>query len=260
MSKILPAAKCSQMSNPKAGTGSGGDRCVEATCAMIDATYKIGPKAKEGMDPERLMYSFTEDWNDGSDISALESAARIDTFLAQSKSGVKSSTVGGTYANVTTIVDRGHIAYSGVNDYRKLRLGSGDNPYMWDVDTQPGPAGHVLLIVGYGPGVVSVHDPLRALAGQPADYSIESFEAAGWQVIGEIVGPRLDTPEQPKAREWVIQPGNTMWGLADYFYGDPETTVKWIEAANPTKNPRALRIGDTLLIPPPQVAEPKKGK
>jgi len=58
--KYLQAAKCSQMSSPKPGTGSGGDRCTEACAAMIDATYKLGPAAraaKTAADVEAIMYA-----------------------------------------------------------------------------------------------------------------------------------------------------------------------------------------------------------
>lgn len=250
MSKILPAAKCSQMSNPKAATGSGGDRCVEATLAMIDATYKLGPHAKKGVDPEQLMYEFTEAWNNGSDVSAPESGRRIEDFVNGHK-GFSVSTLPGNFANLQTIVDRGHIAYAGVKDYRKLHLLGGLNPYQWNPDTQHGTFGHVLLLVGYGDGVV-VHDPLRSvLTGMPAEYSVTSFEAAGWDVIGEIVGPRLDTPPPPADQTHIIRPGETMWALAEHFYAgvDPAVSVLWIEHANPDANPRMLHIGSTLVIP-----------
>lgn len=238
-------AKCSQMSNPKAGTGQGGDRCVEATAAMIDATYILGPKAKAGMEPEGLMYAFTEEWNQGRDVSALESGTRIDDFLKEYNISVNH--VSGFFANVQSIIDRGHIAYTGVNDYRKLRLVGGGNPYQWNPATQP-PAGHVLLIVGYDSGVI-VHDPLRAAPdGQPAEYSVTSFEEAGWDEIAEVMGPRLDSAEQ---RTWVLKPGNTFPSLAAFFYGqDDPRLVKLLIDANPGINPAAMPIGATIQVPP----------
>jgi len=252
MGKILVAAKCSQMSNPKAGTGSGGDRCVEATCAMIDATYKIGPLARKGADVEAIMYAFTKQWNSGNTVSSLESAQRIIDFVNEKKV-VSISSVAGAFANVQTIIDRGHIAYTGVNDYRQLRLLDGGNPYQWDA-SKARAAGHVLLIVGYGDGVV-VHDPLRAeFTGQPAEYSVTSFEAAGWDTIGEVVGPRLDTPPAPEAIEVKIQAGNTLWSLAEQYLGNGDLWPE-IAAANPGVNPAALHIGTTITIPPKQAQE-----
>lgn len=247
MGKTLEGvAKCSQMSNPKAGTGSGGDRCVECTLAMIDATYKFGPLAQEGADPEKIMYQFTELWNSGSDVSALESGSRIDAFLAEHD--VKVNGVSGTFANVQTIIDRGHLAYTGVRDYRQLKLLGGGNPYHWDA-SKAQPAGHVLLIVGYDDGVI-VHDPLRDdQTGQPASYSVTSFENAGWSVIGEVMAPRLDNLGQ--IRTWTIKPGNTFWSLAQFFYEvDNPAIVKFLEDANPQLDPRMLQIGATMTVPP----------
>lgn len=247
MSKILVAAKCSQMSNPKAGTGSGGDRCVEATCAMIDATYKYGPKAAAGADPETLMADFVQEWNGtGAVNSAMEPNSRIDDFLKEYDITVNA--VSGFFSNVQQIVDRGHIAYTQVNDYRKLELLGGGNPYQWDAASQPA-AGHMLLVVGYGNGVV-VHDPLRAIGGMPAEYSVTAFEAAGWNTIGEIMGAALsDGTPSPGPEEHVIKGGETLWALTD-------GNMAWIDAiiaANPGLNPRMLHIGSTIIIPP----EPK---
>lgn len=245
MSKILEAAKCSQMSNPKSGTGSGGDRCVEATCAMIDATYKYGPRAAAGADVESIMYGFVAEWNGpGKVVSALESGQRIVDFLKEYS--VEVNAVNGIFSNVQNIVERGHIAYTGVSDYRQLRLVGGGNPYQWNPETQPGPAGHVLLIVGYDDGVV-VHDPLRAIGGMPASYSITSFEAAGWETIGEVMGVSLAPPAE--AIEYRIQPGNTLWALAEHYYGDGEMYHVLVEA-NPGINPRMLHIGQIITIPP----------
>lgn len=256
MATTLQAAKCSQMSNPKSGTGQGGDRCVEATLAMIICTHHIGSWTEEQFaDPEQVMYKITEAWNSGSDVSRLESGSRIDEYIKQNDTTGKLTvnTVSGFFANVQQIIDRGHIAYTGVNDYRKLRLLGGGNPYQWNPDTQPGPAGHVLLIVGYDNGVI-VHDPLRnTVDGQPAEYSVTAFEDAGWQVIGEIMAPSLEPP--PTDTTHVIAPGETFWGIAGAVYGD-NTLYPILEAANPEMNPRMLHIGAVMVIPP----KPADGK
>lgn len=257
MSKSLSefVAKCSQMSSPKTGTGSGGDRCCEATLAMIDKTYKLGPLAKSGASAEDIMYAFTKQWNSGSTTSALEPTSRIDDFMGGRGATWGTQRWNGAFANVQTVIDRGHIAYAFVRDYRQLRLLGGGNPFAWAPEREP-LAGHILLIVGYDDGIL-VHDPLRGLDGQPASYSVTSFEAAGWESVGEIIGPRLDQ-ELPAPFEWKIPPGGTFWSAADHFYGDTSAdAISFLEKANPHLNPLALPIGAVMLVPPKPGAWPE---
>ncbi|HEU5367580.1 MAG TPA: hypothetical protein VFU69_03915 [Ktedonobacterales bacterium] len=200
--KVLKAAKCSQMSNPTAGTGSGGDRCTEAVGAMIDATYKIGPWAKDGKHTvEQIMYQFTENLNHGSNTSAPENASWIGDWLKQNTGG--KITLGDVqwpgFEQVVACIDQGHVAIGGFDDYVNLRLANGQNPYKWN---DPHGLGHVLLIVGYDTDkhTVVVHDPLRAdPGGQPADYSWAGFQAAKFHDLCEVHGPALPLAESSGA-------------------------------------------------------------
>lgn len=212
--KIIQAAKCSQMSNPTAGTGQGNDMCTEAVGSMINCTYKLGPKAKAGVSPEQIMHDLTA-WipNNGGnpDVSHLENFGIwfpnwLQTFgyTQISLNNVHNP----VYKTIIEVIDQGHIAVGGFDDYRQLRLADGSNPYQWNPTTEPGPAGHVLLIVGYdtdvSPNTVIVHDPLRAdPSGQPADYSWASIQAAGFsdctQVMGAALPYLVDTSQPPPA-------------------------------------------------------------
>lgn len=191
--KQLNAAKCSQMSNPQAGTGNGGDRCTEAVAAMICRTYNIPiPGLPGNYTGEQAMYYFTQMLNKGSYVSALEDAAWIGKWLGTHNGPNLSNVHGPSFADIVGAVNRGHIAVGGFNNYAALRLTSGGNPYKW---TDPNQVGHVLLIVGYDTGTnsVIVHDPLRAdPSGQPADYSWQSFVRAGFSDLSEVQG----TPRQ----------------------------------------------------------------
>ncbi len=192
--KVLQAAKCCQMSNPTEGTGSGGDRCTEAVGAMIDATYKIGPWARDGKHTvEQIMYQFTENLNHGSDVSTPKNASWINDWLKQNTGGQMSlgDVVWPKFQDVVACIDRGHIAIGGFDDYVNLRLANGQNPYKWN---DPHGLGHVLLIVGYDTNkqTVVVHDPLRANpSGQPADYSWAGFQAAKFHDLCEVHGAAL---------------------------------------------------------------------
>ena len=63
------------------------------------------------------------------------------------------------------------------------------------------------------------------------------------------------TPEQPPmgvSSEYVVKSGDSFYTIAKAN----STTVKAIEAANPTVNPLKLQIGQKLVLPPPQAATP----
>jgi hypothetical protein len=213
--KVLQAAKCCQMSDSKAGTGSGGDRCTEAVGAMIDATYKIGPWTKDGQHTvEQIMYQFTENLNRGSNTSAPENASWIATWLRDNTGDQMSISdiTWPSYQDVVACVDRGHIAIGGFDDYVSLRLADGQNPYKWN---DPHGLGHVLLIVGYDSDkqVVVVHDPLRAdPGGQPADYSWAGFQAAKFHDLSEVHGTPLPLVE-----------GSEQVGIPDGWHDDGTT-------------------------------------
>jgi hypothetical protein len=183
------------MDSPKTGTGSGHDRCTEAVVAMVNCTYKLGPKAKEGVPPEQIMLDLTEYLNNGSDNSAPENLgiwfpawlARYGYDKVISLNNVHNP----SFLTVQEVIDNGHIAVGGFNDYVSLRLADGSNPYKW---SDPHGLGHVLLIVGYDSDkhTVVVHDPLRANPdGQPADYSWQGFVDAGFADCTQIVGAKL---------------------------------------------------------------------
>jgi hypothetical protein len=186
------------MSDPTQGAGSGGDRCTEAVGAMIDATYKIGPWAQDGKHTvEQIMFQFTENLNQGRDVSAPENASWISDWVRANTNGQMSvgDVTWPTFQDVVACVDRGHIAIGGFDDYVNLRLSSGENPYKWN---DPHGLGHVLLIVGYDTEkhVVVVHDPLRAdPGGQPADYSWTGFQAAQFHDLCEVHGAPLPLAE-----------------------------------------------------------------
>ncbi len=206
MSRVFlsKAAKVSQMDDPQRGTGQGGDRCTEAVAAMIDVTYKIGPSAQGGADPEKIMYDFVAWLNNGATTSKLEDPIWIADWVKQHSNG--KITLGAlnsaTFADAQACVDRGHVAVLQVRDYSQLRTFDNQNPYAWNPASEH--VGHVLLLVGYddnfresGPTLL-VHDPLRGLPGQPWDYSWNSIKAAGLMRLMEVNAPSL-LPSAPPA-------------------------------------------------------------
>ena len=249
-------AKCSQMSNPKSGTGQGRDRCTEALAAMIDATYKIGPHAQAGKDPEALMYEYTEWLNHGSDTSVLEDPAWIAKWVAEHSQAVKLVEGKPDHASIVQAIAAGHMVMLNVTDYRQLKTFDGHNPYLWPVGNA-GKAGHVLLVIGWrdsylgsGPTLV-VQDPLRSLSGQPWDYSEHSIVEAGADRLWEVDGPSLAMPKPATpATTHKLAYGETLWELAEKYYGDG-SLWREIAAANgiPPGRETALNVGLVLTIP-----------
>lgn len=189
---VLNAAKCSQIADPATGATSRGDRCTEVVCAMIDATYQISQQARTGVAPEDLMQELAQAFNQGRDIGVPEDVAWIGNWLKEYSKGsvtLNHISVPG-YQEIVESVNRGHVAIGGFSDYVNLQLVDGSHPYDWN---DPHGLSHIVLIVGYDDDTqaVVVHDPLRSVSGQPADYSWQSFQAAQFYVLSEVSGPSL---------------------------------------------------------------------
>jgi hypothetical protein len=215
---ILPGvARVSQMDHPQQGTGSGGDRCTESVATMIDVTYKIGPSARAGIDPERIMYDFTEWLNKGSNVSGLEDPIWIADWVKQHSGGkISVGAIGpASFEDAKACVERGHIAVLQVNDYSQLRTYDNKDPFQWNPVGKH--AGHVLLLLGYdddyqGFGqTLIVNDPLRGIVGQPCDYSLSSIKAAGLIHLREVNGPPLITSTPTAADSHFIQKDADTW-------------------------------------------------
>jgi hypothetical protein len=159
---------------------------------MIDATYHISLDARKGLDPETLMRNLAQSFNLGRDVGVPEDVAWIGNWLKEySKGSVTLSQIAvPMYQDIVECVNRGHVAVGACSDYVNLQLVDGSHPYDW---TDPHGLSHIVLIVGYDEDTqaVVVHDPLRGLAGQPADYSWSSFQAAQFYVLSEVNAPSL---------------------------------------------------------------------
>jgi len=68
------------------------------------------------------------------------------------------------------------------------------------------------------------------------------------RVVTQPWSPRGDTA----ANTYTIAAGDTLYGIAMKFYGDPRYASA-IEAANPGINPKALKVGDRIIIPDREV-------
>lgn len=266
---VLPVPPCSQMSNPKSGTGTGRDQCTEACGAMMDKAFQIGPQARAGVPNEQLMREFTEWLNHGSDTSALEPFGWVAAWIEQ-HSEIKVPMIRPAFNDLRIAISGGHPVIMGVRDYRKLRLADGGNPYQWYA-SKASPAGHELVGVGFDDEQeqIIVNDPLRADGGQPAAYSIQSIAEAGWSYAAAVGAPTnpndastataslLPTPpHEPSEHIYVVQPGDYLSKIAAMAppdgYGDGD---KWplIYEANKTEigsNPDLIKIGMKLVIPP----------
>ncbi len=61
--------------------------------------------------------------------------------------------------------------------------------------------------------------------------------------------PVVEAPEPvPTQRTYIIQQGDTFFGIARRLYNNP-ARAKEIQALNPSVDPRKLRIGQEIIIP-----------
>jgi nucleoid-associated protein YgaU len=67
-------------------------------------------------------------------------------------------------------------------------------------------------------------------------------------IDGEVVTGSWRPRDPSAGNSYTIAAGDTLYGIAVKFYGDPRYASN-IEAANPGVNPRALRVGDRLVLP-----------
>lgn len=245
--KVLPAAKCSQMSNPGSGTGSGGDRCTEATAAMVVETYNVGPLQGTQHTPEDTMYWFTRMLNKGSNVSALESVSWINNWLVKNTHLSLGHISRPSFAQIQSVIDQGHLGVGAFGVYENLRLVNGQNPYKW---TDHGAVGHVLLIVGYDTSnqAVIVHDPLRAdPSGMPADYSYKSMLAAEIESISPVVGVGTTLNPNVGLSSTLSSLGITITQSAPFT--PPKITVHPLKALDPSTSgiEAACQRLDTLM-------------
>lgn len=68
-----------------------------------------------------------------------------------------------------------------------------------------------------------------------------------------LVDPRTAAPEQPQVatpRTYTVKRGDTLWDIADKFYGDPRLYKKIFDAnTDRLRDPDQLQTGQVLIIP-----------
>ncbi|MFA5527564.1 MAG: peptidoglycan-binding protein, partial [Peptostreptococcales bacterium] len=100
----------------------------------------------------------------------------------------------------------------------------------------------LLKKIGYNPGQID------GIFGQQTRQAVLNFQRDNNLIPDGIIGPatwRVLTPLLIGYDTYVIQPGDTLWQIAQKYY----TTVNKIVTANPGINPYALRIGQRITVP-----------
>jgi nucleoid-associated protein YgaU len=110
--------------------------------------------------------------------------------------------------------------------------------------TQPGDTLWSIAEQFYGDGSLwpAIYQANRDLIGDDPSYI-----QAGWT----LTIPDVSIPPQPSGQIYVTQPGDTLWSIAEQFYGDGSLWPK-IYAANKQvigDDPNAIYAGMTLTIP-----------
>ncbi|WP_066497700.1 M14 family metallopeptidase [Abyssisolibacter fermentans] len=100
----------------------------------------------------------------------------------------------------------------------------------------------LLKQIGYNPG------PIDGYFGTQTENAVKAFQRDNGLVADGIIGPNTYQIINTLLNGYdiyYIQPGDTLWLLAQRYY----TTVNSILAANPGINPYALMIGQKIIVP-----------
>ncbi|MEV5651226.1 LysM peptidoglycan-binding domain-containing protein [Nocardia sp. NPDC052254] len=119
---------------------------------------------------------------------------------------------------------------------------------VWATDTNGGEADHLVVqpdrnIVLYGRNGASLW-----ASGTNTDNPIVVAEP----VVGEepLAAPaaEMSPPPAPQVRTYTVEPGDTLWTIAERFYGDGNRYLE-IAGASGIENPDAIDAGQLLTIP-----------
>lgn len=196
---------CQQLPDPLHGVGTGGNRCEPSCAAMLDCTFKIGPSAQQGKDPQAIMQDFAR-WKYNGALSGPPEGPWLGDWLKQHSGGkIFLQAIANDFETVARTIQSGNIIYAGVDSYMRLLDYSGGDPYSWKEDPSL-PEGHVFLISGYDDNfrnkygqTAIINDPLQGtLTHQPWDYRWSSLIAAGLHLYKVVAPPLKVTDESPQ--------------------------------------------------------------
>ncbi|NLK72287.1 MAG: LysM peptidoglycan-binding domain-containing protein [Clostridiales bacterium] len=100
----------------------------------------------------------------------------------------------------------------------------------------------LLARIGYKPG------PIDGIFGEQTRQAVIDFQRNNGLTPDGVIGPatyRILNPLLLGYDTYVVQPGDTLWRIAQKYY----TTVSRIMTANPGIDPYRLRIGQRLTVP-----------
>ena len=129
----------------------------------------------------------------------------------------------------------------------RQRLSGSSSPQPGQPDaSRPRPA-HDLRSSSENEGTVTARQSDVPVAG--ADPPGPTLRPSG--VRGTVVTEAW-TPRANSGNTYTVAAHDTLYGIAMKFYGDPRYASA-IEAANPGINPKALKVGDRIIIPDREV-------
>jgi LysM repeat protein len=104
-----------------------------------------------------------------------------------------------------------------------------------------------------GPAAAPAPQPVEprtpAALGSPTRKATASANRATVQPPVEAVAAEPVVPTKPAAQSYVVQKGDTLFGIAKSQYGDGNKWKK-IADANPGLSPNTLKVGQKIAIPP----------
>lgn len=99
---------------------------------------------------------------------------------------------------------------------------------------------------GYGQSWVNSLEDFERILG--ASYVGFSGDLNGLQIASYVDDGPAPTPEPSPVRSYTVVPADTLWGIAQLYYGDG-TRYPEIAAANGIENPNLIYPGQVFIIP-----------
>lgn len=122
-------------------------------------------------------------------------------------------------------------------------LYTGDGP-VWATDTNGNDADRLVVQADRNVVLYAQDDSPLWASDTNTDTPLAEGEAAAAPVAEEVPPP----PPAPEARTYTIEPGDTLWAVAERFYGDGNR-YRDIAAASGIDNPDVVDVGQVLTIP-----------
>lgn len=119
---------------------------------------------------------------------------------------------------------------------------------VWSSDTSGNPGSRLVLQNDRNVVVYNSAGTSTWASGTNTDNARPVPEAAPAAPVAAEAAAPAPVEEAPAQQTWTVDPGDTLWGIAEKVYGDGNQYQR-IASANGIDNPDLISVGQTLVIP-----------